>query len=463
MKKALRAASVVALTGLLSAPALAASVEALVKAGKYQEAYQQGLAQQEAREGTPSFDAAFAEAALRSGHPGDALFAFDRLLVLNPNNADARLGLAEAKIALKDRKGARVELVVAGQQRLTPGQRSRLNDLRALAEQAGAEGDQKGLWVGFDVGHDSNVNEGTYHGSFATAFTPPTLLSAAAKEQSAWFNRYSMGGYYVHKLPGGRALDVIGRVQQVENLGEEDFDSRSYKLNGGYSVTHKGELYRVAIRLEQDDLDSERFRTIWGIIGERSFTGGYDWNRGWEHKLVTGMARIDYQQNETKGRDVDQFLIGLTGEKDIGDVHHELRGYYVYETAEDHHPSVPALAPPGKAGEPTHLNGRRVFSFGWRGELLNASQYAPNLVPNMDDLVPYLDIGAAYTRHNGALQAYLKHRKQWTLDLKTGVNWKWDDNLTLLAQYSTRWQNANINIYDVRRHVFEVGVRYDLM
>lgn len=464
MKNVLRAASVAALTGVLSAPALAASVEALVKAGKYKEAYQQGVAQQQAREGEPSFDAAFAEAALRSGQPGDALFAYDRILVLDPNNVDARLGLAEALIALKNDKVARAELVVAGQQRLTPAQRARLDGLMARAEAMQSSDKRMGATIGFDLGHDSNINEGTFHNTFRGQFAN-TTLGGSAHEQGSWFNRTSLGGYYVHPLSGDRALDVVGRFEQRENMGKEDLDTRHYRLNGGYSVTHKGELYRVALRLEQDDLDSERFRTVWGIIGEHSFSGGYDWNRGWEHTLVTGMARIDYQQNETAGRDVDQFLIGMLGEKEMRDVRHSLRGYYVFENAEDEFPSNVGVGA-GKAGTPTHHNGRRMFTFGWRGEFMNANQLAPGLlagIPNADDLTPYLDVNAAYTRHNGALIAAGKHRKDWTFDLKAGLDWQWDDRLSFRAQYGTRWQNSNINIYDVRRHVVEVGVRYDLM
>lgn len=460
MKRTLRAVSVAALTGVLSAPALAASVEALVKAGKYQEAYQQGLAQQEAREGTPSFDSAFATAALRSGHPGEAMFAFDRMLVMNPNNVGARLGLAEAMIALKNHKGAQAELMVAGKMRLTPAQRHRLGELQARAEAPADSGDSKALWVGFDVGHDSNVNEGTFHGT-ALAQGPfgAVVLGPSATEQQAYFNNYSLGGYYVHQLSDGRALDVVGRIDQRENLGEEDFDTRHYRLNSGYSVTHKGELYRVAIRLEQDDLDSERYRTVWGIIGEHSFSGGYSWNRGWEHKLVTGMARIDYQQNETALRDVDQFLIGLHGKKTMGDIAHSLRGYFIYESAEDEFPSSAGINP----GKPAHHNGRRLYTLGWRGEFLNAAALAPNLMPNMDNMTPYLDIGAAYARHNGVLFAAGKHRKQFTVDLKMGVDWEWTDRLSLRAEYSHRWQDSNISLYDVRRHVFEVGARYDLM
>ncbi len=456
MKRYLRAVSLAALSGVISSPALAASVEALVQAGKHSQAYQQGLKELEAREGDPGFDMAFGTAALRSGNPGDALFAFDRVLVLDPNNVDARLGLAEALVAMKNDKQAMAELTVAGKSRLTPAQQDRLNRLKTAGQTEQQEArDSYSAWVGFDMGHDSNVNAGTYHSNYKTF-----ALGDTSKEQSAYFHQTSVGGSVVRKLSDDRALIAVGQIAQREAMGEEDFDTRNYRLNGGYSVNHKGDVYRIMLRLEQDDLDSDRFRTIWGILGQHTFSGRQAWNRGWLQTLTTGMARIDYQQNETSFRDVDQFLLGMVGEKEVQDFKHTLRGHFIYESAEDEL----------RTGKPAHHNGRRILAAGWRGEYLNLAslgptfnQFAPGLTPYLVNITPYADVGISRIRHNGALFAAGKHRKQSVYDMKFGLNWKWDSRMTFRAQYQNRWTDANIKVYDHERQVFELGVRYDLL
>lgn len=71
------------------------------------EAY--ALAKQMAKEnaGTPDFDLLYAIAALNTNHPGEASFAFDRVLLVRPTDLRARFGFAQANFELKDNASAK--------------------------------------------------------------------------------------------------------------------------------------------------------------------------------------------------------------------------------------------------------------------------------------------------------------------------------------------------------------------
>ena len=84
----------------LAAPAYA-EVDAVVtqaldlhRAGKAEEAYRLLLPLADRRAGDPDFDYALGLAAADSGHHGEAILAFQRVLAKNPNSAEARAEIA---------------------------------------------------------------------------------------------------------------------------------------------------------------------------------------------------------------------------------------------------------------------------------------------------------------------------------------------------------------------------------
>ena len=63
----------------------------------------------EVHAGEPSFDFLYGLAALESAHPQEATFAFERVLINQPNNLRARLELGRAHLEMKDYSAARAE------------------------------------------------------------------------------------------------------------------------------------------------------------------------------------------------------------------------------------------------------------------------------------------------------------------------------------------------------------------
>lgn len=483
--KLLHATTLVAAGSLMSLQASAATVESLVQAGNYQQAYQQGLAQMDAREGEATFDMAFATAALRSGHYEEAVFAFERILVMDPGNADARIGLAEALLGLNDLKQARVELGNVNEGALSGAQRGRVEGLeQRVRQQAQADRSKSRAWIGFDFGYDSNVNAGTNSASFTNNFfgTGPFALTDIVRKKSAYFHQTQLGGLYEHRLDEKRKLDVIAQGIHRENMGEDRFDTRSVRINGGYSVDHKGDIYRVSVRLERDDFASDhdtapqrsrdRLRDTVGILGQHTSTGAYAWNRGWTQTLTTGMAFVDYKSTSsrtapTSFSDVYQYMVALKGQKEIGDFRHTLRGTLIYEQAQD---EVRGAGAPPVAGNADH-NARRFLAAGWRAEYLNLGSMRPqlgNFLPaaisrSLGSITPYSDLNVAYSRYNGPHVIANEVRKQTVYSLRLGANLEWSKDLRFSAEYSNRLSESTVDIYDYNQQVFKLGVLYYFM
>lgn len=454
-------ASIIA--GTTAAPALAASVADLVQQGMYGKAYKQGMAELERNEGDPAFDYAFGVAALETGNHIDAIFALDRVVAVDPGNVDARIALGRALLAVKDEREATIHLQAAQRARPTPAQREALDGYLAQATQI-REGRERELsvWVEAFGGYDSNVNSGTHESSLIapTVFGGVpfvVVLGDDVKQQSAWFHHLKLGASYFHKLDETRSVDVIAETGKKQNLGEDTFDHLQHKVNVGYSVTYQGDLYRIVGRYEQDDVDDDRLRYLWGALGEYTTTGKQSWNAGWEQTFVSGLAKIEYPTQRL--RDVNQLLLGTRASKVMGDYRHRVSGYYAFE---DHDTQG------GKH------NGRQLFTVDWTAEYLQLTnwttwvkQYWPGLqqyvLPQLDKIVPYASVGYSYVTHNDDLEAADETRIDHIFDLELGASWRWREDFLFTAEYRARSARSNISLYDHNRSLFQVGVKYNFM
>ena len=92
--------------------------EQLISSGQHQQAYDLLLAEAEERSGTPDFDLLLGIAALDSGHPSHAVFALERVLAMQPNNAHARAELAKAYFQMGENEAAKEEFTAVNKQQV---------------------------------------------------------------------------------------------------------------------------------------------------------------------------------------------------------------------------------------------------------------------------------------------------------------------------------------------------------
>ena len=96
--------------GFAAEPGSAAALQALLKAGRFEQAYREAKTHELERAGDPQFDYLLGLAALQSGRPGEASLALERVVAVSPDFAGAELDLARARFELGQLSEARETL-----------------------------------------------------------------------------------------------------------------------------------------------------------------------------------------------------------------------------------------------------------------------------------------------------------------------------------------------------------------
>ncbi len=152
------------LTGALSSPlfaAVPADLQQALDTMDYKRAYQLAESHSADMGGDPDFDYAYGLAALRTGNTENAVFAFERVVVNNPYNSDARILLIEAYLALENTEAAKHEFA---QLRRISSTDMRSEQIMSFADQMGVEALETEATtharVEVSIGHDTNLNQG---------------------------------------------------------------------------------------------------------------------------------------------------------------------------------------------------------------------------------------------------------------------------------------------------------------
>ena len=132
---------------------------ALIEAGRANEAYQVLKPQEAQRAGNPDFDTALGLAALDSGHPDDAVNAFERVLAVQPDNAPVRAELARAYTRLGDLETARQQLAIIQASGVPADVGASLGNYAAELDRELSGGAAKhGGYVELTAGYDTNIS-----------------------------------------------------------------------------------------------------------------------------------------------------------------------------------------------------------------------------------------------------------------------------------------------------------------
>ena len=179
---------------LAASAALAGAMPAAAQQGQAQaeQAYRTLAPQADARAGDPAFDYALGIAALDSGRFGEAIIALQRVLAVQPNNAQARAELARAYALAGDIDTAREQFAtVVDDPSLPDPVRQRFTGFVRQFDRAIAGGgsDVSGF-LDARGGHDSNINSATDLTTVTIplfAFLGPGTLGAGARSQDDEF------------------------------------------------------------------------------------------------------------------------------------------------------------------------------------------------------------------------------------------------------------------------------------
>ncbi len=251
--------------------------------------------------GDPAFDYLYGLALLETGSPGRAIFAFERILMLDPVSPAARIEMARAYYALGRLDEAEAEFSALRAENPPPAARRAIDEyVDLISTRRGADALVTEFNLGLAGGHDSNANSATAIPRFL-GFD----LVDESRETESPFIQYSGSGRLAKPLREGLLLDTRLSLAHRSHSDADFVDSTVLSGSGG--LRWVGEGHSATLRLSGYRLN---------VDGDLNSQGGA-LNAAWEKELSRnlrggaiarlGVVRYD---DELAVKDVDQLLVG---------------------------------------------------------------------------------------------------------------------------------------------------------
>lgn len=281
----------------------------LLAAGKASDAYQLLEPAEAKRAGEVDYDFLLGVSALESGQNTRAVFALERVLAMDPNNARARAEIARAYLALGETKTAAQEFETVQRQGI-PADVSMTID-RYIAD-ARRQGDANTTlvtgYVEGTIGYDSNLNAGPSKSSLVipSLGTAPFVLSRDSKSISDTFA--SIGGGVNVRTPLGDGYVLLGGVSGSSrgNFSEQQFDTQNADMNVGITKTVDKDVFTLMAAAGVYYLDNGRYRNYTGLTGQ--------WQRNLDARNQIGAfvqySDLHYPSIDTQ--DADRWVAGMS-------------------------------------------------------------------------------------------------------------------------------------------------------
>lgn len=421
---------------LLSAHALADAVTdqaaALLKRGAAKEAYDLLLPLEPQRAGDPQYDYLLGIAALDAGDPERAVFALERVLAQQPDNALARAEIARAFYLMGEREAARREFEAVRSAAIPDEAKATVD--RYLSAIAAAEGTRFDGFIELSGGYDSNVASATASSSIAipafggAAFTlDPTLT-----ERGDQFFNVAGGVSFTRKI--GQPWALIGGISASlrRNMDQTLFSTDTIDANLGARYTRGLDAFTLGVQGQYFAVDSSRYRGATGAIAQ--------WQHSFDERtqitLFGQYAQLRYETQPV--RDANRGVVGLGYAQAFAGRYSPVLFASVYggkEEAVD--PLFPYL---GHTPVGVRLGGQLRLGGGWS---------------------TFASMSFERRTYGGSEPLFLVEREDEQTDAILGLSYLWRPGTTVVAQVAYTDNQSNVPLSDFDRTVSSVALRFN--
>ena len=405
--------------------------KALIDQGKAAEAFVLLEPQEGARAGEIPFDLLLGIAAIDAGQHTRAVFALERVLAVQPNNARARAEIARAYWALGETATAKQEFE-AVQKQGVPAEVSATIDryLDAVDRLDAVTRTTVRGYLEASLGYDSNINAAT---SSKTVAVPvfgglPFTLADSSRAKDALYG--ALGAGISLRSPLSAELAVVGGVSGNfrNNFGSREFDTLNFDANAGLAYSRDKNIYSLTAQYNQYEMASDRYRTASGL------TGQWQYNFNSNNQFSTFAQYSDLRYVGQSVRNADRWVAGAA-------FAHAYRsgtvafasGYWVNERPHDGEKGWLGFDGFGlRAGGQMNLNPRTELFF----------------------------VGSIESRrYNEQDPSFLKLREDIQYDVSLGLNYKPTRQWQVTPKFSWTQNESNIDLNKYHRETVSVTVR----
>ena len=408
---------------------------ALIASHQAEQAYALLNPLQDERSGDPAYDYLLGLAALDSGRPGEAVFALERVLAVQPEHKQARAEIARAYYQLREIETAKAEFETLKKEGVPEGVRETMNRYLAAIDQelsATEGGTRIRGYLAATLGYDTNVNSAGSDNLIAIPAFPGVLftLNDTVVEQGSAFTRLSGAATLVHDLGDGYSFLFGGNGYAFKT--RNPFDTSS--LGGYFGVSRRVEQdsYTITAQAEDFRVDHDDYRYAFGTAAQ--------WNRQIDNlsstSLYVQITRLEYPGQSV--RDATRYVAGagytraLTGKTEPV-IFAGLYGGSENESNE----GVPWL-------------GHELVGLRLGGQM--------KLLPLLHG---YASVEAEYRNYGGTDPTFLKSRDDKRYRAVIGLDYHVAENWKISPEISYTRNESNIVINDYDRTVVGLTLRRD--
>jgi tetratricopeptide (TPR) repeat protein len=214
--------------------------------------------------GDVHFDFLYGVAAINGGRVAEGLLALERHLAAVPANDRARLELAKGYFLLGEYTRARAEFEFVLRYNPPAGVRSSIDGyLQAmqLRESADRRASAR-FYAEVGMGHDSNVNGGTYRDELQVSFQPtPLVLSGTPSfKVPDNFGQVTLGGQQLMRVTNRTSVFAGGDLDYRENFNAHAYDLSTAGLYAGLTQLSGNTLWRLTLGSSELRVGGKRYR-----------------------------------------------------------------------------------------------------------------------------------------------------------------------------------------------------------
>ncbi len=419
--------------------------DALIKSGKPADAYTLLEPFEFERSGEVRFDYLLGVAALDSGKPDKATLAFERVLMVDPNFAGARMDMARAYYQLGDLQRASSEFQTVLKQDPPEAARATIQKyLETIAAQESAKQTRISSYVEGTVGRDNNVNNSTNLSQFSIPAYPgsiATLNPTNVKTADNYFG-VAAGSEVVHSLNTNWGLYAGADLHQRGYNTQTSFNSLDLSGRAGVMFGAEANRLRAGMLAEVNTLGNSRNLDAGGLDAE------------WTHVLSPSnqlnlfgqYVQYRFAQDVMQVNDFNQQAIGASWLHALADGKSTLAGSFYYGTESDVSTIItPATPSGGRTDGDMRFSGLRVGGQTSVSEKMTLFANAGEQLGDYSKVNPF----------------FLTQRTDRLSNLTLGANWQWYKYWTMRPQLGYTRNNSNIVIYSYNRTDVSLTLRRD--
>lgn len=416
----------------------------LIKGGKPGQAYSMLEPLEFEYSGEERFDFLIGVAALDSGRPDKATLAFERLLMVNPNSAAARLDMARAYFQLGDLQRAKSQFETV--LKLNPSAAAQDVIQKYLDAIAAQESGKKLFLTGYVeamYGRDSNINNATSQSQiFVDVIAANTTLAPGNVKTADNYYGVAAGSEIAYRLNARWGWYAGADLRQRGHSEYQSFDTQYLDARAGVTFNSTADRLRAGILSGRYDLGGTHHSDGSGLKGEwlHVFSPANQLSGFIQH------AKYRFADAIMQTNDYNQQLMGIGWLHIFADGITTLSGGYYYGNEQDISPIITSTTPDGG-----RIDGGKRFSGMRIGGQTGIG----------DRTTLFISAGGQYADYSRINPLFLRQRSDRLYDVALGASWRFDNRWSTRAQLNYTVNDANIEIYGYDRTDVSLTIRRD--